>query len=110
MQRSLLGLITAILMSTPAVALEKTPRPFDGEATSEWSGGVPCPVSYYNICTGWGWCWSGFGDDFRIGLVVETWTPENGYALMQPSHFLCSPAPPSYGFTGTIAVHNVDAN
>jgi hypothetical protein len=67
-------------------------------------------VNYYNICTGWVWCWSGFGDDFRIGLVVQTCTPEPGYSLMQTQHFFCSPAPSGYGFTGTIAVHNVDVN
>jgi hypothetical protein len=30
--------------------------------------------------------------------------------LLQSTHFVCTSAPSGYGFTGTIAVHNVDAN
>jgi hypothetical protein len=111
MKRSLLiGLIATIVMSTSAMALERKAVPFDDNRSDDWNAGATCRVNYYNICTGWVWCWSGFGDDFRIGLVVQTCTPEPGYWLLQSSHFLCSPAPSGYGFTGTIAVYHIDAN
>lgn len=105
--------LCSLLLDAPSWALEKHALAVQNKA-EEWSNGATCRVSYYNVCTGWVWCWSGFGDDFRFGVVVDQCC-EGGAAsiLLQSSLFLCIGAPPVYpgfGYTGTIAVHSVDAN
>jgi len=98
-------------LATSAMALEKRATSFDGNGSDDWNAGATCRVKYYNICTGWVWCWSGFGDGGRVGLVVNSCCGAGEQAaLLQSNHFLCTGAPSGYGFTGTIAVHNVDAN
>jgi hypothetical protein len=104
-------LAAMLCLATSGMALEKKAASFDDNRSDDWNAGATCRVNYYNICTGWVWCWSGFGDDFRLGLVVDSCCGAGEQAsLLQTSHFLCTPAPSGYGFTGTIAVHNVDAN
>jgi|RhiMethySRZTD1v2_1073278.scaffolds.fasta_scaffold00452_19 hypothetical protein len=104
-------LAAMLCLATSSMALEKRAHSFDDNRSDDWNAGATCRVNYYNICTGWVWCWSGFGDNFRLGLVVNSCCGAGeSAALLQSQHFLCSPAPPSYGFTGTIAVHSVDAN
>jgi len=104
-------LAAMLCIATSSMALEKRASSFSGDRSDDWNAGATCRVSYYNICTGWVWCWSGFGEGGRLGLVVDCCCgPGEQSALLQSTHFLCSPAPSGYGFTGTIAVHNVDAN
>jgi hypothetical protein len=104
-------LAAMLCLATSSMALEKKAVSFDGSLSDDWNAGASCRVSYYNICTGWVWCWSGFGDDFRIGQVIDSCCgPNEQAALLQSAHFLCTAAPAGYGFTGTIAVHNADAN
>jgi hypothetical protein len=104
-------LAAMLCLATSGMALEKRATSFDGDGSDEWNAGATCRVSYYNICTGWVWCWSGFGDGGRLGLVVDSCCGAGEQsALLQSVHFVCTPAPSGYGFTGTIAVHNVDAN
>jgi len=104
-------LAAMLCLATSAMALEKKAVAFDDSRSDDWNAGASCRVNYYNICTGWVWCWSGFGDDARIGLVVNSCCGAGeSAALLQSIHFLCTAAPSGYGFTGTIAVHNADAN
>jgi len=104
-------LVAFLLLPASAQALEKRAVPFDGDRSDAWHSGGTCRISYYNICTGWVWCWSGFGDGGRIGTVFETCgDPQSSTVLLQSVHFACLEAPPGYGFTGTIAVYSVDAN
>jgi len=107
--RPWIAIAAAPVLMDPAEALEKRAAPFDPEGSQDWNAGGECISHYYNICTGWVWCWSGFGDDFRLGVVVNAPQCVPG-ALLQTTHFICTAAPSGYGFTGTIAVHNVDAN
>jgi hypothetical protein len=104
-------LAAMLCIASPGMALEKRASSFDGDRSDDWNAGATCRVNYYNICTGWVWCWSGFGEGGRVGLVVNSCCgPEENAALLQSIHFACAEAPPGYGFTGTIAVHSTDAN
>ena len=99
------------LLSSNAPALEKYTVPADDSRIDSWNAGATCRVSYYNICTGWIWCWSGFQFDSRFGLVVDQCCPSGSTAsLLSTTIFLCDEAHVGYGATGTIAVHAVDAN
>src|SRR5687767_5021672 len=97
--------VAFVLLHSPTFALEKRAVAFDDAGMDAWTAGATCRVNYYNICTGWVWCWGGFEDDDRIGVVVDRCCEgaEAAY-LLQTSLFLCSAAPCYYGFTGTIAV------
>src|SRR6185503_2640518 len=100
-----------VLLHSPAFALEKRSVPFNDNRADAWSAGATCRVSYYNICTGWVWCWGGFDNWDRFGVVADRCCEGNAVAyLLQSSLFLCTASPVYYGFTGTIAVHSVDAN
>jgi hypothetical protein len=98
--------VACVLLSCSAFALEKRSVPVGDAQVDAWTAGTTCRVNYYNICTGWVWCWGGFGDEFRIGVVSESCCgPDELAALCQSMHFLCSPANAGYGFTGSIAFY-----
>jgi len=100
-----------LLSSPPTAALEKRSVPFDDARLDSWSTGSTCQVSYYNICTGWLWCWYDLEEQERLGIVVDSCCgPAEAAVLCQSRHFLCSAPPAGYGYTGTIGVHNVDPN
>jgi hypothetical protein len=103
-------LAAMICLATSAMALEKKAVSFDDNRSDDWNAGATCRVNYYNTCTGWVWCWSGFVHNAQIGLCLDCCcAPGEQAALLQSTHFLCTSAPSSYGYTGTIAVRNVDA-
>jgi hypothetical protein len=100
-----------VLLSAPASAFEKHSVRVGDSLADAWTGGATCRINYYNICTEWIWCWQGFGDDYRIGVVAESCCgPGEPAVLCQTTHFLCEIAPIGYEFVGSIAVHAVDAN
>lgn len=94
-----------------SLALEKKAVRVDDEMLGSWNAGASCVVRYYNACTGWIWCWSGFEEDDRLGLVAHGCCGgSHTQTIMRTDVFCCAGSPPGYGFTGTIAVHNVDGN
>jgi hypothetical protein len=104
------ALAAMLCLATSSMALEKK-AVLASDRSDDWNAGASCTVSYYNICTGWVWVWSGFGDGGRMGTVFNTCCPAPQQSqLLQTSIFVASSSPPGYGFTGTIAVHNSDAN
>jgi hypothetical protein len=109
LRRVAAALFVALLLPANAYALEKRAVAFDGDPANDWNARSTVRCSYYNICTGWVWCWSGFGDGGRIGQVFDNCHGAS-LNLLASTHFTCVGAPPGYGFTGTIAVHTVDAN
>jgi len=111
MKRATIAILFLSLLSSYASALEKYTVRADDSRIDSWSAGATCRVSYYNICTGWVWCWGGFPDKSRFGMVVDQCCPKGSTAsILSTSFFLCDEAHVGYGFTGTIAVHAVDAN
>ena len=113
--QSILSIVSLIVLFAvfPSSALEKRSVAIDGVDLDSWNAGISCRLQYYNICTGWVWCWSGFGEGSKIGQVFDSSVcgpPGEISVLLQSIHFLCSGAPSGYGFTGTIAVYSVDAN
>ena len=110
--RVLLFALAGSLPSESALGLEKRPMHFEGSAPDEWSTRDTCRIpSYYNICTGWVWCWSGFQDGDKMGVVFDSCLiPGISSSLLQSIHFICTSAPPGYGFTGTISTFAVDTN
>jgi hypothetical protein len=102
----------SLAVPTTSSALEKKSvrAPDDG---NEWRGGsTACTVSYYNICTGWLWVWSGFVPEERIGVNFESCcSPPLGEAALESTElFWATGAPAGYGFTGTIDLWAADAN
>ena len=111
MKRATIAILFLSLLSSYASALEKYTVRADDSRIDSWSAGATCRVSYYNFCTGWVWCWGGFPDKSRFGMVVDQCCPKGSTAsILSTSFFLCDEAHVGYGFTGTIAVHAVDAN
>jgi hypothetical protein len=102
------ALAAMLCLATSSMALEKKAA-LATDRADDWNAGATCRVNYYNICTGWVWVWSGFGDGGRVGTVFNTCC-SNQSQLLQTSIFVATSAPSGYGFTGTIAVHNTDAN
>jgi len=103
--------LAALFGASTSFALEKRSVAINELGGDTWRMGGYCQVQYFNICTGWVWCWSGFGPGGKIGQVFNSCAPPGeSFELLQSAHFLCTGAPANYGFTGTIAVHAVDAN
>jgi hypothetical protein len=91
-----------------ATALEKTAKRAD-DRPELWSQATTCTVAYYNTCTGWIWCWSGYSPFDMVGVCVQepccTTTP----VILQTSwHYLCTGTPVGWGFTGTLDIFNAD--
>ena len=104
-------LLCILLLDVPSSALEKRAVPVQDGQFNDWNSGSTCRIRYWNICTGWVWCWGPFDDDLRLGVVADRCCEgDTTPLLLQTMLFLCSSAPLDYGFTGTIAVHSVDAN
>jgi hypothetical protein len=107
-----LGFVVATLLSAEAGALEKHAKQVLDSPIENWNAGATCRISYYNICTGWIWCWGGYGGSFRLGMVVDSCCgPGATASLLQSTFFICeSSAPCYYGFWGTVGIHSVDGN
>jgi len=74
---------------------------------NDWNASTSPCVSYYNVCQGWIWLWSGWSPGDQVGTCVEWY-----YFGYPPSHWLytASASPSGYGFTGTISLREADAN
>jgi hypothetical protein len=104
------ALAAMLCLATSSMALEKKSA-LASDRADDWNAGATCRISYYNICTGWVWVWSGFGDGGRVGTVFNSCCGAGQSAsLLQTSIFVATSSPSGYGFTGSIAVHNTDAN
>jgi hypothetical protein len=97
-----LGAIFAF--ATSSYALEKTQARFTGDAPDDWvTSEETISISYYNICLGWVWVWSGFADSEMFGTVFN-----HGAGVLTGSYqYFPTGAPPGYGFTGWAVVNNV---
>ena len=103
--------ITWFVLANSSFALEKKAVRMDNERPDSWNAGASCLVLYYNVCTGWIWCWDGYGEGDRLGFVANGCCGgSHMQTLMHTDVFCCASSPSGYGFTGTIAVHNVDGN
>ncbi len=102
-----IALATTTLVSS-ADALEKVVR-FDTEE-SGWTSGSTCLIIYYNRCTLWSWAWSGFGDGGRLGVCADNCCVPDAGLVTATQMRVFTGAPTGYGFTGSIALTNVDAN
>lgn len=101
-----LAMTATLALASSSFALEKrvmrnTVDP-DG-----WNSATTCQSTYFNTCTGWLWVWSGFGPGERVGVTNARCCVGN---LTQTQTYSLHGAPSGYGFTGTIAVQNADAN
>jgi hypothetical protein len=76
-----------------------------------WSSGAEVMLSYYNFCTGWVYGVEGFGAGDRVGVVFDSGCePGESANLVDSRVFVHRGAPAGYGFTGTMSVHDVDAD
>jgi hypothetical protein len=99
-------ILGSILFASNSWSLEKRAVPALDRADA-WNSGATCHLSYYNICTGWIWVWSSILHRERFGVVFA---PGASHQLLQSSIYVVESSPPGYNYTGTIAVHHVDAN
>ena len=92
--------LVATLLSAPAMALEKTAAPFDGDRDA-WQRGTDCTITYYNICTGWIWIWSGWspGDQFGVSFT-SCCAGGNESSVVGSWIYFGTGSPAGYGFTG----------
>jgi len=106
-----LAIAASLGVATSAAALEKTAaRMGEDSRPADWNAGTTCSVAYYNTCTGWVWVWSGFAPNEVYGVCFESCCVPGGGTLMTNWSYVWTAAPAGYGFTGTIAVSNADAN
>ena len=102
-------LAASLVVASTGLALEKTAMRVTDDGRDGWAAGTQtCTVQYYNICTGWVWLWSPWGDGDRVGTAFADCGDQ--CALDSSFMFFRSAAPAGYGFTGTAAVYAVDAN
>lgn len=106
-------LAAMLVFATSGLALEKSATRITDGDLGDWNAGTSsCSVLYYNLCTGYVWVWSGWAKNSQFGTVFDTCcdpaTDESN--LTQSVLRYRTGADPGYGFTGTVAVHAVDAN
>ena len=101
------ALVLALLVAAPALALEKSAAPFN-DSERPWAAGSTATITYFNICTGWIWIWSGWSPGDRVGVSAEL--PASFCSVVQTWHYFTTGAPGGYGFTGTLSLEPVDAN
>ena len=103
--------IHCAVFATSGLALEKTAaRMSDDTRAGDWNAGTTCSVAYYNTCTGWVWVWSGYSPNDVVGVCFDNCClPNHGFVTSNWA-FVWTAAPAGYGFTGTIAVSDADAD
>ncbi len=110
MRAPFLFAVSALLtFQNAALALERTVQLDYYDDPTFSIGASQCTISYYNRCSGWSWAWSGWLPNDRIGVVVETCCSLPSPVALTSVRVFTS-APTGYGFTGTAAVHEVDAS
>jgi hypothetical protein len=107
------ALVLAAVMSlaTTGLALEKTAARIDDSRADFWSQDYTCSVAYYNFCTGWIWCWSGWSPNDMFGTCFTTCcNPALGETttLTASWAYACTGSPTGYGFTGAMEVWGTD--
>ncbi len=102
-------LAAMLCLATSGLALEKV-AVLDVDRSDDWNAGTTCTVSYWNVCTGWLWNWTGFGDDAKVGNVFDACCGQNESVGLVQAILDVVGAPSDYGFTGTLAAHAADAN
>jgi hypothetical protein len=76
-----------------------------------WSSDGDVKLSYYNYCTDWLWAVTDWEAGQRVGVVFDSDCGPGETATLVDSRVFCLEGMPSgYGFTGTMSVHDVDAN
>lgn len=98
----------AVTFAGTAGALERASAVLDDATADPWRNCATATIRYYNTCTGWIWILSGFQAADRFGVAFDVgW----GHGILcATSHFYWSGAPAGWGFTGTMALHDVDDN
>ncbi len=107
----LVALVAVFAAASVASALEKAPARWTGsESNDEWRGASTCSLAYYNLCAGWIWIYSGFGDGENFGThFTSCCTSGEATNLLQLDLYFYTAAPASYGFTGSLEVYAADA-
>jgi hypothetical protein len=106
-------LAAAMIFATTGLALEKTAARFDDSRADFWSQDYSCSVHYYNYCTGWIWCWSGWSANEMIGTCFAgpCCGPDAvGSTLAVTWLYCCGGSPTGYGFTGSMQIWGADAS
>jgi hypothetical protein len=97
--------LSAILVfTTTGFALQKSAAQYMGSLEDWVTSEATVSISYYNICLGWVWVWSGFGDSEMVGVAFNNPT---GGGLLGSYQYFPTGAPPGYGFTGWALVNDV---
>jgi hypothetical protein len=108
------ALVLAAVMSlaTTGLALEKTAARFNDESRADfWSQDYTCSVVYYNTCTGWIWCWSGWSPNDMFGVCMEPCCGADASTsnLAVSWSYACTGSPGGYNFTGAMEIWGTDA-
>jgi hypothetical protein len=105
-----LALAALVAAVTAATALERVTIPApDDDPRGAWNAGTSCTVAYYNVCTGWTWGWSTWGEGDILGVCFDPCC-DPGATLLASWHLVGFGAPPGYGYTGSVEVYAADAN
>lgn len=113
--RIVLPVLAAVLFDAgAALALEKAAAALQGrEPQDDWAAGASCTISYYNVCNGWVWAWSGWSDGDIVGFALDPCCDENGSQLLLSTNqnlwwgAFCGPG---HGYTGILSIREVDDN
>ncbi|GJM44903.1 MAG: hypothetical protein DHS20C21_17450 [Gemmatimonadota bacterium] len=108
MKHRVVGCLAVLLViAVPVVghALERTRAPaVEREPDDRWALGCTATISYYNLCAGWIWSWSGWAPEEEIGVAFNTSFCTDVYAIDTSFHYAIEGAPAGYGYTGTLEV------
>ena len=110
----LVALVAIVGAATSVAALERTAQRWDDARpeSEEWRlGASTCSISYYNICSGYIWVWNGWPDGGKLGVHYTSCCEAGEDTYLDSVWFyFVTGTPPSYGFTGTFEVRDVDGN
>jgi hypothetical protein len=103
-------LAAMLVFTTSGLALEKSVARMTDDTRGDWNAGTTCSVAYYNTCQGWVWVWSGWSPNDRLGVCFENCCLPNHGFVMSNWTYVWTAAPGGYGYTGTVATFDADAN
>ena len=99
--RALAVLLLAPAIAGTALALERTPA--RAPRVPAFQPGSTVEISYFNLCTGWVWNWSGPPPRASYGVYYRDLTTETE-RLLRTHIYYAHGAPPGYGFTSIAQV------
>ena len=103
-------LAATMVIATSGLALEKTAARMDEGHADFWSQDYSCSVAYYNYCTGWIWCWTGWSPLDFFGTVFNSCCATGEGSLVAAGWaYCCTGAPSGYGFTGNFGLWDAPA-